>query len=77
MLDDIKEDESPHLYDWLMRTPADLRIVEIKEGVESDGSTRADIVLGEKGDRRLLVRVLECRRSSKAERLGYLEGVVD
>lgn len=64
VVDDIQKDEEEHLYEWLMQTGPETEIASIKDGdiILCDASTPrgADgLPRPRKGDRQLLVRILQ------------------
>jgi hypothetical protein len=54
LVDDYRQDDEPHRYDWLMQVPDDVRLVA--SGRNDDGTF--DLMLGDEQGRRLLLRVL-------------------
>ena len=56
IVDDIKKDDKAREYTWLMQIPDDLKIV-LKQSTKTSGGSILDVILADKTDRRLLVRV--------------------
>ena len=93
IIDDIQKDDRPHHYKWLMLASSDLEIAPGKLGYRFDPrQATGDITLScrdsarnatdvrevRKGDRLLLVRVLECKQRQKGAphappAVGYLQ----
>ncbi|MBT3202269.1 MAG: hypothetical protein HN350_20410 [Phycisphaerales bacterium] len=56
IVDDIRKDDEDHEYTWLMQIPGDLTIAS-NTIRKIAGASVVDVILGDKTDRRLLVRV--------------------
>jgi len=56
VVDDIRKDDESHEYTWLMQIPGDL-VVESNRIANVSGRKMVDVILADKTDRRLLVRV--------------------
>ncbi|MDP6634429.1 MAG: hypothetical protein QGG42_05995 [Phycisphaerae bacterium] len=57
IVDDIRKDDKSHEYAWLMQIPDDLEIIS-NRATKKPGGQVHDVILADKSDRRLLVRVL-------------------
>lgn len=70
VVDDIQKDDSEHLYEWLMQTDMNTEVASIdsRDIVLCDATVRRDengVAKPAKGDRALLVRVLEMSEPAK------------
>ena len=66
IVDDVKKDDKPHVYTWLMQIPDDLTIAANSVTKVGGGEVR-DIIPADKTDRRLLVRVFKAGGDSGAK----------